>query len=63
MLGISTHDQGSVSAGGTHFPEFSGLATEVEMPVPPTRRGTDRVREVDEKFLGMDIEAAPKTLN
>jgi hypothetical protein len=33
------------------------------MPVPPTRRGTDRARKVYEKFLGMDIEAAPKTLS
>ncbi len=60
MLGIPTYDQGSVAAGAQIVARtfLSGPATEVRTSIPPTAGGTDRVKEFDEKFFGMDIEAA-----
>ena len=37
---------------------LGGLAAEVQTFIPLTAGGNDRVREFDEKFFGMDIEAA-----
>ena len=60
MLGIPTYDQGSVAAGAHVVARtfLSGLAAELQTVVPPTTGGTDRVKEFDERFFGMDIEAA-----
>ena len=51
---------GSVAAGAHVVARtfLSGLAAELQTVVPPTTGGTDRVKEFDERFFGMDIEAA-----
>ncbi len=62
MLGIPTYDQ--VSGAQIVARTFlGGLATEVQTSIPPTTGGTDRVKEFDEKFFGMDIEAALAKIN
>ena len=60
MLGIPPYDEGSVAAGAHVVARtfLSGLAAELQTVVPPTTGGTDRVKEFDERFFGMDIEAA-----
>ena len=60
MLGIPAYEPGSVVDGARTVARtfLGGLAAEVQTFIPLTAGGNDRVREFDEKFFGMDIEAA-----
>ncbi len=54
------HDPGSVAAGAQTVARtfLTGLATEIQASVPPTAGGNDRVKQFDEEFFGMNVEAA-----
>jgi hypothetical protein len=65
MLGIPAYEPESVMDGARTVARtfLGGLTAEVRTFIPPTAGGNDRVKKFDEKFFGMDIEAALAKIN